>query len=265
MQSIYPQFIEACRKLIGASCTKQLIEKRNWKNVECLKIAASKGLGLGIVLGASLVKIPQILKILLAGSAEGVSFLSQFLELIAASINFAYNAKAGNPFTTYGETLMISIQNAIIVALIGIYNSQMISTLLISVVYAVLMTALLSPQSWFGLKELGYLHMSSIPLIALSRLPQIWKLLSERKIGQLSPITVWLMALGSLARVYTCWQEVRGDKTVLAASVVCAGLNFLTAFIVVLICSGAIKAKPTRFKKIQYKRIETRRTKKKVA
>ena len=192
------------------------------------------------------------MKIILAGNAEGVSLLSQFLELIAASISFAYNVKASNPFTTYGETLMISAQNAIIVALIGIYTSQMLPILIVSVFYAVLITSLLSPNSGLNLKEFGYLQMCSIPLIAVSRLPQLWQLISTRKIGQLSPITVWLMALGSLARVYTCWQEVRGDKAILAASVVCAALNFLTALLVGLICTGIIKSKPIKVKKTHY-------------
>jgi mannose-P-dolichol utilization defect 1 len=242
MQQVYVQLIDLSKKLIGPSCTRQLLEKGDWSNVACLKIAASKGLGLGIVLGSALVKLPQIYKIISAGNADGVSFLSQFLELIAASINAAYNFKASNPFTTYGEKLMISVQNAVIVALIGFYTGQLSITLLISVVYAALITALISPKSGLGMKELGHLQMISIPLVALSRLPQLWQLISEKKVGQLSQVTVWLLSLGSLARVFTCLQEVRGDKIVLIANVVYAALNCIIALLVSLISFGIIKS-----------------------
>lgn len=46
--------------LIGEKCYKVLVYDFEITNTECLKYALSKGLGFGIVLGGSIVKIPQV-------------------------------------------------------------------------------------------------------------------------------------------------------------------------------------------------------------
>jgi mannose-P-dolichol utilization defect protein 1 len=45
--------------LIGEQCYTVLVYDFDITNVDCLKYALSKGLGLGIVLGGAIVKIPQ--------------------------------------------------------------------------------------------------------------------------------------------------------------------------------------------------------------
>jgi mannose-P-dolichol utilization defect protein 1 len=45
--------------LIGERCYTVLVYDFDITNVDCLKYALSKGLGLGIVLGGAIVKIPQ--------------------------------------------------------------------------------------------------------------------------------------------------------------------------------------------------------------
>lgn len=42
-------------------CYQSLIEDLNFGDVDCIKLSVSKGLGIGIVLGGSIVKVPQIL------------------------------------------------------------------------------------------------------------------------------------------------------------------------------------------------------------
>jgi mannose-P-dolichol utilization defect protein 1 len=46
--------------LIGEKCYGVLVYDFDITHSECLKFALSKGLGLGIVLGGSIVKIPQV-------------------------------------------------------------------------------------------------------------------------------------------------------------------------------------------------------------
>lgn len=62
----------------------------------------SKCLGYGIVVGAAIVKVPQILKIVTKQSIYGVSFESVFLEEITQIASVAYNIYKGNPFSIYG-------------------------------------------------------------------------------------------------------------------------------------------------------------------
>lgn len=46
--------------LIGEHCYKVLVYDFNITEVECLKYALSKGLGFGIVVGGSTLKVPQV-------------------------------------------------------------------------------------------------------------------------------------------------------------------------------------------------------------
>ena len=44
------------------------------------------------------------------GSAEGISFLSVFLELLAISFCGVYSYSSGFPFSAYGEAVFLAIQ-----------------------------------------------------------------------------------------------------------------------------------------------------------
>lgn len=64
----------------------------------CMTATLSKGLGIGIIAGSILVKVPQILKILGSKSAEGINIYGVYLELFAITANFAYSCVMGFPF-----------------------------------------------------------------------------------------------------------------------------------------------------------------------
>lgn len=78
----------------------------------------SRGLGVGIIAGATCVKLPQILKILKSGSAEGISFVATLLELLAVTANGAYSFSKGFPFSSYGEAVTLSLQTSLIAVFI---------------------------------------------------------------------------------------------------------------------------------------------------
>uniref|UniRef100_A0A674JWS0 Mannose-P-dolichol utilization defect 1 n=1 Tax=Terrapene triunguis TaxID=2587831 RepID=A0A674JWS0_9SAUR len=59
--------------------------------VPCLKIVISKGLGLAIVAGSLMVKLPQVFKILGARSAVGLSLQAILLELLAITGTMVYS------------------------------------------------------------------------------------------------------------------------------------------------------------------------------
>lgn len=66
--------------------------------VPCYRATLSKGLGIGIIVGSILVKVPQILKILGSKSAEGINIYGVYLELFAITANFAYSYVMNFPF-----------------------------------------------------------------------------------------------------------------------------------------------------------------------
>jgi len=104
--------------LLGETCYKSLLLDIDLESTDCLKLAISKGLGVGIIGASSIVKVPQIIKLVNSKSASGVSFLSYLLETAAYLIGLAYNFRQGFPISTYGETGLILVQNVVITALV---------------------------------------------------------------------------------------------------------------------------------------------------
>ncbi|PNJ12912.1 MPDU1 isoform 21 [Pongo abelii] len=84
--------------LLPEKCYDQLFVQWDLLHVPCLKILLSKGLGLGIVAGSLLVKLPQVFKILGAKSAEGLSLQSVMLELVALTGTMVYSITNNFPF-----------------------------------------------------------------------------------------------------------------------------------------------------------------------
>ena len=70
----------------------------------------SRSLGTAIVAGSTMVKLPQIMKIVANGDAAGLSFLGVLLELLAVTANGAYSFSQGFPFAAYGESVFMSLQ-----------------------------------------------------------------------------------------------------------------------------------------------------------
>ena len=84
-------------------------------------MADSQALGYGIVAGASLLKVPQILSVLNSGSAAGLNLASFELENIGYSIHTAYGFVLGLPFSAFGEAVIILLQNTILLSIIYYY------------------------------------------------------------------------------------------------------------------------------------------------
>lgn len=211
-------------RVVGAECTTELLDKANYQHLPCVKLAVSKCLSLGIITGAMVVKVPQIVKIILSRSTQGLSGLSYLLETLAASITFGYNLRARNPFSTYGETFFMVLQNLVIMVLLGLYRRQMMRTVLLLSIYSVFMSSLLIP-AYFTDATVRSLQALTIPLNMLSRLPQILIIWRHRGTGQLSALTVFLVWAGSMARVYTSFQETAKDRLLLLSFGLAALLN----------------------------------------
>lgn len=222
--AIPPWFRQLSTQFLGSECTVELLDNFNLKNLKCLELAVSKALSVAIIGGAMIVKVPQILKILLSRSTEGLSFLSYVLETLAASITFAYNFRAGNPFSTYGETFFMTLQNVVILMLLGLYRGQTMRLVLLMSLYSVLMSSLLIP-SYATDATVRSMQAMTIPLAMVSRLPQIWTIWHHGHTGQLSALTVSLVWIGSVARVYTSIQETPDDRLLLLGFILSASLN----------------------------------------
>ncbi|XP_040857498.1 mannose-P-dolichol utilization defect 1 protein isoform X2 [Ochotona curzoniae] len=85
--------------LLPEKCYDRLFVQWDLLHVPCLKILLSKGLGLGIVAGSLLVKLPQVFKLLRAKSAEGLSLQSVVLDLVALTGTVVYSITHNFPFS----------------------------------------------------------------------------------------------------------------------------------------------------------------------
>merc|ERR1712029_82489 len=98
-------------QLVNKECFNTLVVKGAVTDVPCLKMLLSRSLGTAIVAGSTMVKLPQILKIIGNGDAAGLSFLGVLLELLAVTANGAYSFSQGFPFSAYGESVFMSLQD----------------------------------------------------------------------------------------------------------------------------------------------------------
>lgn len=174
---------------LGSECYKSLVLDINLNDTKCIKLATSKALGIAIIAGSAVVKIPQILKLLNSQSASGVSFLSNFLETTAFVITLAYNARNGFPFSTYGEVALVTAQNVVICLLVLKYRNQ---TAAAGALLGGLLTAgwALQNEAVVDQKMLGYAQMGAGILGVGSKLPQILAIWQQGGTGQLSAFAV---------------------------------------------------------------------------
>ncbi|KAI9317098.1 hypothetical protein BX666DRAFT_1877722 [Dichotomocladium elegans] len=216
--------------LIGDTCYASLVEELNISDIPCIKYTISKGLGLGIVLGGSIVKIPQILTILRSGSARGLSLASYFLETLSCCITFSYNVIQRNPFSTYGETAFLTIQDIIITLMILFYNQRMGATFGALVMFAAVIYVLINVvPMWL----MASLYAATIPLSLASKIPQIYANFRNKSTGQLSVFAVINYFAGSTARVFTTMTELN-DPIMLTGTVLASVLNGILAIQVLL-------------------------------
>ncbi|KAJ1679326.1 hypothetical protein EV182_002284, partial [Spiromyces aspiralis] len=199
--------------LLGEPCTTVLIDNFHVTHGACLKYAISKLLGLGIVLGGCIVKLPQIYKIVKSRSAAGISLPAYIQETAANIIVLAYNLRENNPFTTYGETLFIGIQNYVITIMLYLFSNSPFRALLMSGAFMSASYALLDP-AWVSDSILETLQGATIFVILSSRISQIYNVWKNKRTGQLSAFTVFNYFLGTAARLYTTIMEV-DDKLML--------------------------------------------------
>lgn len=175
--------------LLGPNCHKTLILDLHPAR-PCLSLAISKVLGLGIIAASPLVKLDQIRILLASQSAQGISLLAYLLETASFGVGLAYNARRGNPVSTYGENALIAAQNVVIATLVLRFKGQGAGAV-------VGFLAALGTAAWaLGNEQvvdkdlLGSLQIGAGILGVLSKAPQIYTVWREGGTGQLSAFAV---------------------------------------------------------------------------
>ncbi|KAM3415784.1 Mannose-P-dolichol utilization defect 1 protein like [Cercospora zeina] len=228
---------EAATQLLGASCYRSLIHDLTITDTVCLKLAISKALGIAIIAASSIVKIPQLIKLINSQSASGISFLSYLLETVSYLVTLVYNVRNQFPFSTYGETALIAVQNVAISILVLQYSGKGPAA---AVFVAGLAAAgyALHNESVVSLELLQYFQAGAGLLGVASKLPQIITIFQEGGTGQLSAFAIFNYLAGSLARIFTTLQEV-DDKLILYGFLAGFSLNLVLALQMVYYWNGS--------------------------
>lgn len=216
--------------LLGEVChSALLLDLDVTKEPHCFSLAISKALGIAIISAASIVKVPQLIKLVRSKSAEGLSFTSYALETASFLIALAYNVRNGFPFSTYGETTFILAQDVAIATLILIYSKQTPIAIAFLIGVASAMYALLIDTSgMISESQMSTLQAGAGALGVASKLPQILTIYQQGGTGQLSAFAVFNYLLGSLSRIFTTLQEV-DDKLILGGFIAGFALNAVLA------------------------------------
>lgn len=90
-----------------------LVYDADLTSTHCIRLFISKGFGLSIVVFGSIMKVPQILKIICGRSARGVSLSMYVLEVLAYTISLVYAVRKRIPFSAYGENASLTVQSTL--------------------------------------------------------------------------------------------------------------------------------------------------------
>jgi len=222
-----PASVERCVGEFRATLTRGALPTS-----ECVSFGVSKGLSLGIVAGAVLVKVPQISRIVANGSAKGLRVSMFRSEVLSGTVAIAYFARSGIALAAYAELFFILTQNLVILALIhgfrdgdtkkGKKKNDANDRRAVAVAFAfaahVATVALLA----FGVlanvtdKALETLYNCTTAVLIAGRAPQIAANFQTKSTGELSFASQALMSLGSAARIFTTAQEGGGVSMLLA-------------------------------------------------
>ncbi|MES1907266.1 MAG: hypothetical protein MHM6MM_000422 [Cercozoa sp. M6MM] len=188
----------------------------------CFAQTLSKALGVAIVAGSLVLKVPQILTVVAAGQAQ-LSWTSVLIETFGYGVTVAYNLRSGYSFDSWGEALFILLQNALLLFFVLKYQNKGVA---VSFVLPLLLLALsyglsLGVLPWTVLQTL---QSCNTPIFAAARIPQIKDNFVQGHTGQLSLPTVALTFVGSLARVFTTLNK-GGDFILLVGFASSAVLN----------------------------------------
>lgn len=182
---------DAIISLIGAPCHSALLLDLDVnKDPKCTSLAISKALGLAIVGASAIVKVPQILKLVNSRSSAGVSFMSYAMETASLLITLSYNVRQQFPFSTYGESALIAVQDVVIGVLVLSFAGKPAAAAAFVAVVAASIYALLFDATLVDAHTLSLLQAGAGVLGVASKLPQIFTIYKEGTTGQLSAFAV---------------------------------------------------------------------------
>jgi mannose-P-dolichol utilization defect 1 len=135
-------------------------------------------LGIAILAGACIVKLPQIIAVWKSKSGEGLPLVSGELENYVYAIHMAYGVVNGLPITAYGEAAASWVQNFLLLLLLYKFKGAsplrpVVALLVVAAVLAPVVQGHVTPQ------VIAAMYDANSTIYLLSKLPQIIQAFQE--------------------------------------------------------------------------------------
>lgn len=193
-------------------CYEEFFVKYHF-HVPCLKFVLNRTAGIWILLDTLLAQLPQLLKILWRGSAEGLSLTSVLLQLYAFSCPVVYAMAKSFPLFAWAERLFGLVQTAAIVFLILRCRGDTVKGLLFLLAYSGIMFLL---GSYAAVTIVSVMQDSSLAALVASKGLQARTNHCNGHTGQLSTVSVLLSWAGSLGVAFASLQDPEISFTALS-------------------------------------------------
>lgn len=192
----------------------------------CFTVLITKLIGIAIICFSSINKAPVFFNIINTQSGAGISMNSIYAESIMYSNAAFYGILRGNPFTSWGENGIVTLQTLGVVFILWKYKtdpaipfSQRVVAIIVYAIYAFSVFTFLEPETYH------YLHRANYAALLLSRGSQIISTFGVKHTGNQSIFTILMNMSGTVVRIFTTLKEVGMDFALLSGYFLSAGLN----------------------------------------
>lgn len=162
----------------------------------------ARGLGYLIGIGSLMLYTPIAIRVCRQKHADGLVLSTWWLKLSSYLLSDIYYVRKGYELSTWSETFVITLEAAVVLALVAFYQEAMGTTAFRCSVLALLGGAVygftICPEAVVATGQLTTLAINTISL-----LPQFWHNYSSKTKGDYSPITAGLATAGCLIRIFT--------------------------------------------------------------
>lgn len=206
--------VDICSHFIDEDCCSKLIRDFDFTDIECTSLVLSRAIGSGMVFFSSFIKIPQILQIIRNESGQGLSIISLYIEITVNALNLGYHFQNNYPFSTYGESFFIFMQNIIIAFYVTHFNNDYSFWIWVPFAFIQLTFIYSVCLQLFSDMLLVQLWSLNVPLSLIYKIPQIYHVYRAKARGELSFLSCFLKAIGSSGRIFTTIREIKDIKVV---------------------------------------------------
>lgn len=196
----------------------------------------ARGLGYLVGAGSLLLYTPIAIRVCRQRDASGLTLSTWWLKLLSYTCSDCYSFSKHYPISTYTETLIVTVEAAVVLVLVATYQRRLDASLgVLALGYALVLAWALAaaPPAALALGQTAATIFNSAAL-----LPQLLLNYQQQSPGGYSPLTASLACVGCLIRLFTT-VELAGSDPLLLAGFAC-GLLFNGALLAQIVWFGSV-------------------------